>query len=340
MNILVTGGAGYIGSHTAKALARAGHVPVVLDDLSTGHAHNVRWGPFVHAPLSDTETVRDVLQSYEIKGVVHFAAKALVSESMARPLEYFQNNVESTINLLESMLSLGVSRIVFSSSCATYGVPKQIPIPEDHSQMPVNPYGESKLFAEKMLEWIGKTAQLSWVALRYFNAAGADLDGELGEEHEPETHLIPSAIAAALGQRDYLEICGVDYHTPDGTAVRDYIHVADLASAHLSALEYLASDETSLALNLGTGRGTSVKEVAEMVEKVSGRRIPVRYAARRPGDPPTLVAKSGLAARALHWNPTWSNLETIVRTAWRWHSAGRWQHSGRESTAVEGMSRA
>ncbi len=337
MNVLVTGGAGYIGSHTAKALARAGHQPVVLDDLSTGHAHNVRWGPFVHAQLADSATLKDVLRYYQIEAVVHFAAKALVAESVARPLAYFRNNVAGTISLLESMVSVAVSRIVFSSSCATYGVPKQIPIPEDHSQIPVNPYGESKFFAEKMLEWMGKTAQLRWVALRYFNAAGADPEGELGEEHDPETHLIPSAIAAALGQRDCLEICGVDYPTPDGTAMRDYIHVMDLAAAHLSALRYLASEQESLALNLGTGQGTSVREVVAMVEKVSGRKIPTRYGSRRPGDPPTLVAKSGLAARVLHWKPSWSSLETIVETAWRWHSGSRIVPTVAESTAVEGV---
>jgi UDP-arabinose 4-epimerase len=340
MNVLVTGGAGYIGSHTAKALARAGYQPVVLDDLSTGHAHNVRWGPFVHAQLSDSATLRDVLRYYQIEAVVHFAAKALVAESVAYPLAYFQNNVGGTITLLESMLSVGVSRIVFSSSCATYGVPKQIPIPEDHSQIPVNPYGESKFFAEKMLEWMGKTAQLRWVALRYFNAAGADSEGELGEEHDPETHLIPSAMAAALGQRGCLEICGVDYPTPDGTAVRDYIHVTDLAAAHVCALRYLAADRESLALNLGTGQGTSVREAVAMVEKVSRRKIPTRYAARRPGDPPTLIAKSGLAARVLRWEPRWSSLETIVETAWRWHSAGQWAAQGAGSTAVESMNRA
>ncbi len=340
MNVLVTGGAGYIGSHTAKALARAGHQPVVLDDLSTGHAHNVRWGPFVDAQLSDSATLRDVLRYYQIEAVVHFAAKALVAESVAYPLAYFQNNVGGTITLLESMLSVGVSRIVFSSSCATYGVPKQISIPEDHSQIPVNPYGESKLVAEKMLEWMGKTAQLRWVALRYFNAAGADPEGELGEEHDPETHLIPSAIDAALGRRDCLEICGVDYPTPDGTAVRDYIHVMDLAAAHVSALGYLAADQESLALNLGTGQGTSVREVVAMVEKVSGRKILTRYAARRSGDPATLVAKSGLAARVLHWKPSWSGLEMIVETAWRWHSAGRMVPTVAESMAVEGVIRA
>jgi len=338
MNILVTGGAGYIGSHTAKALARVGHQPVVLDDLSTGHAHNVRWGPFVRASLSDASTVGKILREYEIQAVIHFAASALVRESLAHPLAYFQNNVGGTLSLLESMLSAGVNRIVFSSSCATYGLPKQVPIAEDQLQMPVNPYGESKLFVERMLQWMGKTTHLGWVALRYFNAAGADLEGELGEEHDPETHLIPSAIAVALGQREYLEVCGVDYPTPDGTPIRDYVHVTDLAVAHVSAVRHLASGRESLALNLGTGKGASVREVVAMVEKISGRTIPKRDGPRRLGDPATLVAKSELASRVLHWEPDCSNLEAIVKTAWRWHSRVQSASPNREASRLAGQS--
>jgi UDP-glucose-4-epimerase GalE len=323
MKILVAGGAGYIGSQTAKTLAEFGHQPIVLDDLSTGHARNVRWGPFVHANLTDTATVREVLREYAIEAVIHFAASAVVAESVARPLSYFQNNVGGTLSLLDAMLGVGVNRLVFSSTCATYGLPNQVPIPEDHPQLPVNPYGESKLFAEKMFQWIGKTTRLRWVALRYFNAAGADIEGELGEEHDPETHLVPLAIATALGRRDYLEICGVDYPTPDGTAVRDYIHVMDLAVAHVCALRHLALGGESLALNLGTGKGVSVRDVVAMVEKISGRRIPTREAPRRPGDPATLVSKTELANRVLHWQPDHSNMEVIVQTACRWHSRGR-----------------
>jgi len=320
MNVLVTGGAGYIGSHTAKALARAGHRPVVVDDLSTGHADNVRWGPFFHSKLSDSATLREILREYEIEAVVHFAASALVTESAIRPLAYFENNIGETLSLLHIMLDAGISRMVFSSSCATYGLPKQLPIPEDHPQVPVNPYGESKLSVERILHWMGRTTRLGWVALRYFNAAGADPEGQLGEEHDPETHLIPSAIAAALGQREYLEICGVDYPTPDGTAIRDYVHVTDLAAAHVCALQHLASGGESVALNLGTGEGASVRDVMAMVERVSGRRVPKRDASRRPGDPPILVARSELAGRLLHWKPNCSTLEAIVETAWRWHS--------------------
>jgi UDP-arabinose 4-epimerase len=320
MNILVTGGAGYIGSHTAKVLARAGHQPVVLDNLSTGHASNVRWGPLVRADLTDTSVLREVLRSREIEAVIHFAASALVGESVVQPLAYFQNNIGGTLSLLEAMNSTGVTRLVFSSSCASYGVPKQIPIPEDHSQEPVNPYGESKLAAEKMFKWMGQAGQLRWVALRYFNAAGADPDGDLGEEHDPETHLIPLAIAAALGQRRHLELFGFDYPTPDGTAVRDYIHVIDLALGHLRALEYLGAGGESLAVNLGTGNGTSVRDVISMVEKVAGRAVPRRECPRRAGDPPALVASNKLARRVLGWEPSCSHLETIVETAWRWHS--------------------
>jgi UDP-arabinose 4-epimerase len=303
-------------------LARAGYQPIVIDDLSTGHAHNVRWGPLVQAKLSDCATLRGILRDYKIQAVIHFAASALVAESVAYPLAYFENNVGETLSLLNTMLSAGINHMVFSSSCATYGLPKELPILEDHSQIPVNPYGESKLFVERILHWMGKTARLGWVALRYFNAAGADPEGQLGEEHSPETHLIPLAIAAALGKRKYLEICGVDYPTPDGTAIRDYVHVSDLAVAHVQALQHLASGGESVALNLGTGQGASVRDVVGMVERVSGQRVPKRDASRRPGDPPMLVATSELAKRILRWEPCCSNLETIVETAWRWHSLG------------------
>jgi UDP-arabinose 4-epimerase len=323
MNILVTGGAGYIGSHTAKALARSHYQPVVIDDLSTGHAHNVKWGPFLRASLSDTAAVRSILREHKIQAVVHFAGSALLGESVTRPLAYFQNNVGGTLSLLEAMLDVGVKDIVFSSTCATYGMPTAIPIAEDQPQKPINPYGDSKLAVERVLQWMGLARQIRWVALRYFNAAGADPEGELGEEHEHETHLIPLAIGAVLKQRERLQIFGTDYPTPDGTAVRDYIHVTDLASAHISALQYLHKGGQSHALNLGTGKGASVLEVIAMVQTVSRRSVPSTKAPRRAGDPPVLVASSELARRLLQWEPGVSSLETIVETAWRWHSGAQ-----------------
>jgi UDP-glucose-4-epimerase GalE len=319
-SVLVTGGAGYIGSHTCKALAAAGYLPVTLDNLVYGHRWAVRWGPFEQADLADREAVERILRRHDIGAVVHFAAYAYVGESMADPGRYFRNNVVSSLNLLEAMRAAGVGRIVFSSTCATYGVPDAVPIGEDHPQRPVNPYGESKLFVERALHWHGVAHGLRWMALRYFNAAGADPDGEIGEDHEPETHLIPLAIDSALGRRGALQVMGTDYPTPDGTAIRDYIHVADLADAHVRALRHLEGDGASGALNLGTGQGHSVREVVAMVERVSGRAVDARNAPRRAGDPPTLVAAPGRARELLSWNPRWSSLESIVRSAYRWHS--------------------
>lgn len=320
MNVLVTGGAGYIGSQTAKALARNHYRPIVVDNLSTGHAHNVRWGTLIRANLSDTATIRNILKEHKIESVVHFAGSALLGESVAQPLAYFQNNTGSTMSLLQAMLDTGVKDIVFSSTCATYGMPQAVPITEDEPQKPINPYGESKLAIERILEWMGQARQVRWVALRYFNAAGADLEGELGEEHEHETHLIPLAIGAVLKQRERLQIFGTDYPTPDGTAIRDYIHVADLASAHICALQYLNRGGVSRAFNLGTGKGASVREVVAMVQTVSGQTVPSVETARRPGDPPVLVASPKLAHELLQWEPYYSSLETIVESAWRWHS--------------------
>jgi len=321
MNVLVTGGAGYIGSHTAKALARNHYCPIVIDDLSTGHAHNVKWGPLVRANLSDTGIVRSVLNDYKIEAVIHFAGSALVGESVTRPLSYFQNNLGGTLSLLQAMLEVGVKKIVFSSTCATYGLPLSVPITEDQPQKPINPYGDSKLAVERVLQWMGLAEQLRWVALRYFNAAGADPEGELGEEHEQETHLIPLAIGAALGQRPPLQIFGTDYSTPDGTAIRDYIHVTDLASAHIRALEYLGRGEESRAINLGTGAGLSVLEVIRGVKTIGRQPVPTQAAPRRIGDPPILVSSPELARRLLHWEPSYSGLDAIIKTAWLWHSS-------------------
>lgn len=321
MRILVTGGAGYIGSHTAKQLAREGHEPVVLDNLSTGHRWAIRWGPLIEGDLADTGLVRQVLREYRIEGVLHFAASAYVGESMINPRAYFRNNVAGSLSLLDAMLESNVRRIVFSSSCATYGVPESLPIREDQRQLPTNPYGESKLFVERILRWYGEAYGLQWAALRYFNAAGADLDGELGEEHDPETHLIPRAIYAALGLLPHLSVYGTDYPTPDGTAVRDYIHVTDLAQAHLRALLHLQQGGSGLALNLGTGVGVSVRDIVQTVQAITGRVVPVINEPRRAGDPPELVASSGQAKRVLGWQPHYTDVRVMVESAWRWFEA-------------------
>jgi UDP-arabinose 4-epimerase len=319
MKILVTGGAGYIGSHTAKFLAAAGHQPVIFDDMSQGHDWAVKWGPLERGSLSDPGRLADVFGRHAIDGVVHFAANALVGESMVNPAKYFRNNTAGTLNLLEAMREAGVGTIVFSSTCATYGDPVRVPIDETHPQAPVNPYGESKLMVEKMLRWYGEIHGLRWMALRYFNAAGADPDAEIGEDHDPETHLIPLVVGAAQGKRPAVKIFGTDYATPDGSAIRDYIHVTDLADAHLRALDRLGSGEASQAINLGTGRGHSVREVVDAVSRVGGRPVPVVEAPRRPGDPAELVAAPARARDVLHWNCRHSDLETIVRHAWAWH---------------------
>jgi UDP-glucose-4-epimerase GalE len=324
MAVLVTGGAGYIGSHTAKALFQAGIEPVVLDNLSRGDRDAVRWGPFVKADIGDQAAVRSALRKYSIDAVMHFAAFAYVGESMQAPGRYFNNNVAGTLQLLEAMREEQVKKIVFSSTCATYGQPEVIPISEDHPQRPVNPYGESKLMVERLLYWYSNIHGFASVALRYFNAAGADPEGELGECHEPEPHLIPLALSAASGSTSALDIYGSDYATPDGTAIRDYLHVSDLADAHLAALRYLeegrASDEggSSDVFNLGTGVGYSVRQVVKMVEQVARTKVPVRECPRRTGDPESLIAEASKAARVLGWRPRRSSLEQIIGTAWQW----------------------
>jgi UDP-arabinose 4-epimerase len=326
--VLVTGGAGYIGSHTCKALARAGFTPVTYDNLVHGHSWAVRWGPLVRGDLANQALLTDTLLRYSITAVIHFAAFAYVGESMSAPGKYFTNNVSNTLTLLEAMQHAQVDKIVFSSTCATYGMPDKVPIDENQVQKPINPYGESKFFVERMLQWWGKAHGLRWTALRYFNAAGADRDGDIGEDHEPETHLIPIAIQTAMGLRGPLEIFGCDYPTDDGTAVRDYVHVNDLATAHVAALKRLQRGGDSLALNLGTGTGHSVREVVSMVE-VFGGRVPVRMAAPRPGDPPILVAAANRARDVLDWEPRHSRLDEIVSSAWRWHA----QHNKRPARA-------
>ena len=335
--VLVTGGAGYIGSHTCKALAEAGYLPVTYDSLVHGHRWAVKWGPMVRGDIADAQRVRETLETYDIDAVIHFAGFAYVGESMKKPGMYFRNNAMNTLTLLEAMQEAGADKIVFSSTCATYGVANEVPLHEGNLQNPINPYGESKLFVEKMLRWWGGAHGLRSIALRYFNAAGADVRGEIGEDHTPETHLIPLAIQAALGERTHIDLYGTDYPTPDGTAVRDYIHVNDLASAHVQALRRLEAGGESIALNLGTGCGRSVKEVIDMVERVTGRPVPVVHAPRRAGDPPELVARVTLAREVLDWDTQHSSLETIVESAWRWHSKEHARVAGRISVAVTGI---
>ena len=323
MRVMVTGGAGYIGSHAAKALAKAGHEPLVLDDLSSGHRWAVKWGRLLHWNLADTEMLPQFLEKEHVEAVLHFAASLLVGESVQIPRKYFWNNVVNTLHLLDAMLEAGVKRIVFSSSAAVYGNPQTVPIPEDHPKEPLNPYGETKLAMERALHWYGNAYGLKWMALRYFNAAGADPDGEIGEVHDPEAHLIPLTIQAALGRRPHVEIYGTDYQTPDGTAIRDYVHVTDLADAHVRALDYLADSGQSRGLNLGTGHGYSVREVIHAVGTVSTHPVSFREAPRRAGDSPVLVADASLAGKILGWKAQRSGLETIIQDAWKWHSAGQ-----------------
>jgi UDP-arabinose 4-epimerase len=317
VSILIVGGAGYIGSQTAKRVAQAGLKPVVFDNLVYGHEWAVKWGPLIKGDLADGALIKRVLEEHEVTAVVHFAAYAYVGESVNDPRKYFRNNVAGTLNLLDAMLDAGVRDIVFSSTCATYGEPVRVPIDEHHPQSPVNPYGETKLAIERALHWYQRAYSLRFAALRYFNAAGADPDGEIGEDHAPETHLIPLAIEAALGG-EALQIFGTDYATPDGTAIRDYIHVQDLADAHVAALDKLRDGASNLFVNLGTGSGHTVRQVIAAVERVSGKKVPARESGRRAGDPPALVADPRLAAEVLGWKARLPSIETIVEHAWRW----------------------
>ncbi|MBV8132129.1 MAG: UDP-glucose 4-epimerase GalE [Alphaproteobacteria bacterium] len=317
-SVLVTGGAGYIGSHACKALARAGYQPVVFDNLSRGHREAVRWGPLIEGDLADRNRLVMALETHQVAAVMHFAAYAYVGESVADPAMYYRNNLAGSLSLLEAVREVGVDKMVFSSSCATYGIPVGSPIRESAPQLPVNPYGETKLAIERALHWFGQAYGLRSVSLRYFNAAGADLEGEIGEFHEPETHLVPLVLQAALKRRPHVDIYGTDYPTADGTAIRDYIHVGDLAEAHLRALEYLCAGRESTALNLGTGRGHSVREVIAVAESVCGRAIPRRETARRAGDPAVLVADPSRAAEQFGWRARNSDLQTIIATAFAW----------------------
>jgi UDP-arabinose 4-epimerase len=314
--ILVTGGAGYVGSHACKALARAGFQPVTFDDLSRGHEAAVRWGPLEQGSLLDGVRLRAVLEHWRPAAVMHFAALAYVGESVTDPGTYWRVNLGGSLSLVEAMRDTGVGAIVFSSTCATFGLPERLPIAADAPQRPINPYGATKLAVERVLADFETAHGLRSVALRYFNAAGADPEGEIGEDHDPETHLIPLAIAAALGTGPALTVNGDDWPTPDGTCVRDYIHVGDLANAHVLALRHLLAGGGSARVNLGTGRGTSIREILSAIERVTGRPVPHSIGARRPGDPPELVADPSAAAALLGWQPVLS--DRIVETAVAW----------------------
>jgi UDP-arabinose 4-epimerase len=311
-SILVAGGAGYVGSHTCKGLAEAGYRPVTLDNLLTGHADAVKWGPLVKADIADIETVRRTVREHEITAVMHFAARSLVGESVIKPELYYENNVTGTLRLIEALTAEGLKHLVFSSTAAVYGAIDRDLIPEDVPLAPINPYGETKLAIERALGWIGAAKGFTWCALRYFNAAGADADAEIGERHAPETHLIPNLVCATLSTGPGLKVFGDDYPTPDGSAVRDYIHVTDLAEAHIKALDRLKAGGASRAFNLGTGKGLSVLEVIAAAERALGRKPPFEITARRTGDPARLVADPSAAMRELGWSPTRSDADTLV----------------------------
>ncbi|WP_353949039.1 UDP-glucose 4-epimerase GalE [Sporolactobacillus sp. Y61] len=322
MAILVLGGAGYIGSHTVDRLVEKGDKAVVVDNLVTGHRQAVnKNAKFYQGDIADQEFMRHVfLENPDLDAVIHFAAFSLVAESMTNPLKYFDNNTAGLIKLLEVMNEVGVKKLVFSSTAATYGIPKEMPIKETDSQEPINPYGESKLMMEKIMHWSDLAYGIKFVALRYFNVAGAKPDGSIGEDHHPETHLLPIVLQVAAGSRDKLKIFGNDYETPDGTNVRDYVHPYDLADAHILAVDYLRAGHESTAFNLGSSKGFSNMEILKTAREVTGKAIPAEFAPRRPGDPDTLIAASDKAKTILGWNPQFDDIHKIIATAWKWHS--------------------
>jgi UDP-glucose-4-epimerase GalE len=324
VNVLVTGGAGYIGSHVCKALAQRGVAPITYDNLSRGNRWAVKWGPLEQGDINDVKRLSAVLKEYRPAALMHFAAYAYVGESVSAPLLYYKNNFASTAALLAAIIDFRSMPVVFSSSCASYGVPQRIPIPEDHPQRPINPYGHSKLFVERLLADLERACALPWVSLRYFNAAGADPDGDIGEAHDPETHLIPLVIRAAQ-TGSAVRIFGEDYETPDGTCVRDYIHVSDIADAHLRALDHLMHGQPSCALNLANERGYSVREVIATTERICDCRITAEVAPRRPGDPPILIGDASRARALLGWHPKRSELSVQIADAWNWMNVSRGQ---------------
>ncbi len=318
-NILIAGGAGYIGSHMCKYLAEKGFRPVVLDNLAYGHRQAVKWGELIEGDVSDSRLLDRLFSEYRFSAVMYFAAFINVGESVTDPAKYYQNNVGAAIHLLESMQRHGAGNLIFSSSCAVYGEPQEIPLTEKHPYHPINPYGRSKLMVEQILSDFDAAYGMKYTSLRYFNAAGADPDGELGEDHNPETHLIPLIFQTVLEKREILSVFGDDYPTKDGTCIRDYIHINDLARAHLLALERLLKGGDSAAYNLGNGAGYSVKEVIDMAEKVSAKTVPYEIKPRRAGDPPVLIGSAEKAVRELGWKPEFPDLESIMKTAWDWH---------------------
>jgi UDP-glucose 4-epimerase len=320
--ILITGGAGYIGSHANKILNKKGYETVVYDNLSRGHREFAKWGHFVLGDLADKEQLKRCFKTYPIEAVMHYGAFCYVGESVDHPSEYYRNNVVNTLNILDAMVEYGVKYFIFSSTCATYGNPLQTQMAEDHPQQPISPYGKSKLMVEQILEDYDVTYGIRHVSLRYFNAAGADPEGEIGEWHDPEPHLIPLVLQVAAGQREHIDIYGTDYETPDGTCVRDYIHINDLATAHILALEYLQKGVASDVFNLGNGKGFSVKEVIRSAQCVTGKAIKVVEKSRRAGDPPLLVGSPDKANKILNWRPEYPSLDDIIKTAWLWQSTG------------------
>lgn len=319
LKVLVAGGAGYIGSQVALDLARQGHEPVILDNLYKGHREAARWGKFVEGDIGQFDLVTDLIAKEKIEAVIHLAAHSLVGESVHNPAKYFRNNIGNGQVLLDAMVAGGVKYIVFSSTAAVYGEPETVPIPEDHPKRPTNPYGFSKLTFEGILRFYEEAYGLRYISLRYFNAAGADPEEEIGEDHDPETHLIPLVLKTALGIRDHIEVYGTDYPTPDGTCIRDYIHVADLSQAHLLALKALADGKESTIYNLGNGQGYSNKEVIETARRVTGKEIKVIDGPRRAGDPAVLVASSEKIQAELGWKPKYPDLDQIIASAWHWH---------------------
>lgn len=318
--VLVAGGAGYIGSHVCKALYHSGFVPVSFDNLSRGHEEAVQWGALVKADLSDRKAIRKTLDRYSPKGVIHLANFAYVAESIERPLLYFQNNVADTVTFLDELVKAGITKFVFSSSCATYGIPQTIPIPEDHPQHPINPYGSTKLMVESILHQISQACDMRAINLRYFNAAGADPDGSVGESHDPETHVIPLVLKTVVGEQKELSIYGADHPTPDGTCIRDFVHVSDLADAHVGAMKYLEKNHGVESFNLGTGKGTSIRELVTAVEQVTGGNVPTKMMDARQGDPPILVGNPQMAKTKLGWVPRYREMQEIVNHAWSWCS--------------------
>lgn len=316
--ILVAGGAGYIGSHTVKYLLNNNYNVVVVDNLVYGHSEAVLTPNFEHIDLSDKVSLDKVFKKYKPDAVIHFAAYTYVGESVTNPQKYYNNNVVNTINLLDTMIENGVKNIVFSSTCATYGNPQYTPLDEKHPQFPINPYGRTKLMMEKIMQDYDTAYGLKYVALRYFNAAGGDAEGQLGESHDPESHLIPLVLKAVKGEIPHITVFGTDYDTADGTCIRDYIHVEDLADAHMLAVEKLFQENKSYCINLGTGIGTSVKEIIEASERVTGKKVPVIYGDRRQGDPAILFAANEKAKEVLGWRPKYTNIEDIIKTAWIW----------------------